>query len=104
MTNFQVALVAGVDPARTRPGGTRSYVLGLARYVVSAGVDVTLVGIGGPAAEDDALQLVAAVPHPSASSLTLHRGLRRGVTATKGEARPVHTPRPGPVVAFLAMV
>ena len=28
MTNLQVALVAGIDPVRTRPGGTRSYVLG----------------------------------------------------------------------------
>ena len=101
MTNLQVALVAGVDPARTRPGGTRSYVLGLARYLASAGVDVTLVGIGGPAAEEDPFEFVAAIPDPSASSLAFHRGLTRVVRAQKVQAGVVHTQRPDDLVPFL---
>jgi len=101
MTNLQVALVAGIDPARTRPGGTRSYVLGLARYLASVGVDVTLVGIGGPAAEEDPFEFVAAIPDPSASSLAFHRGLTRVVRAQKVPAGVVHTQRPDDLVPFL---
>jgi len=102
MTNLQVALVAGIDPARTRPGGTRSYVLGLARYLVSTGVDVTLVGIGGPAAKDDPFQFVAAIPDSSASSLTFHRGLRKVVKATQFQASVIHAQRPDDLVPFLS--
>ncbi len=101
MTRLQVALVAGIDPARTRPGGTRSYVLGLARYLASAGVDVTLVGIGGPPAEEDPFDFVAAIPDPSASSLAFHRGLTRVLRAQKFQAGIVHTQRPDDLVPFL---
>lgn len=101
MTSLQVALVAGIDPARTRPGGTRSYVLGLARYLASAGADVTLVGIGGPADKDDRFQFVAAVGDPAAGSVAFHRGLRKVVKAAQVQASVVHTQRPDDLVPFL---
>src|SRR6266705_2050644 len=101
MTDLQVALVAGVDPTRTRPGGTRSYVLGLARYLASAGVDVTLVGIGGPRGDDNPFEFVPATPDPSASSLTFHRGLRKLVRSDQVRASVVHTQRPDDLVPFL---
>jgi len=101
MTNLQVALVAGIDPARTRPGGTRSYVLGLARYLASAGVDVTLLGIGGPASEDELFRFTAATTDSNASSLTFHRSLRKIVRARRLVTGVIHTQRPDDLVPFL---
>lgn len=101
MTKLRVALVAGIDPVRTRPGGTRSYVLGLARYLASAGAEVTLVGIGGPGPKDDPFQFVAATADPAASSLTFHRGLKKVARAETVRASIVHTQRPDDLVPFL---
>jgi len=101
MTNLQVALVAGIDPARTRPGGTRSYVLGLARYLASAGVDVTLLGIGGPVSEREPFRFMAATADSNASSLTFHRSLRKIVRAGRLVTGVIHTQRPDDLVPFL---
>ncbi len=101
MTNLQVALVAGIDPARTRPGGTRSYVLGLVRYLASAGVDVTLLGIGGPASKSDHFRFIATTADSNASSLTFHRSLRKVVGARRLMTSVIHTQRPDDLVPFL---
>ncbi len=101
MTNLQVALVAGIDPARTRPGGTRSYVLGLARYLMSAGVDVILLGIGGPVSENEPFRFIAATADSTASSLAFHRSLRKIVMARHLVAGVIHTQRPDDLVPFL---
>ena len=101
MTNLQVAVVAGIDPARTRPGGTRSYVLGLVRYLASAGVDVTLLGIGGPASKSEHFRFIATTADSNASSLTFHRSLRKVVRARRLMTSVIHTQRPDDLVPFL---
>src|SRR5467141_777831 len=101
MTNLQVALVAGIDPARTRPGGTRTYVLGLARYLASAGVDVTLLGIGGPLSENEPFHFIATTADSTASSLTFHRSLRKIVITRRLRSGVIHTQRPDDLVPFL---
>ena len=44
---MEVAIVSGIDPVSTKPGGTRSYVLGLAEKLSGKGIGVTLLGISG---------------------------------------------------------
>lgn len=101
MTALRVTLVAGIDPARTRPGGIRSYVLGLGRYLASAGVDVTLMGIGGPA-RDEPFKFVATAPNPSTSSFAFHGSLRRSLRRHHISGGIVHAQRPDDLVPFLA--
>src|SRR2546427_7243946 len=101
MTNLQVAVVAGIDPARTRPGGTRSYVLGLVRYLASGGVDVTLLGIGGPASKSEHFRFIATTADSNASSLTFHRSLRKVARARHLMTSVIHTNRPDDLLPFL---
>lgn len=79
MRSLRVNLVAGVNPSLTRPGGIRSYVLGLAEQLASRGTEVTLIGTGS-STSDSPYHFVAATPKPSASSFEFLRGLRRLVS------------------------
>lgn len=100
MNRLRAILVAGIDPAKTRPGGIRSYVLGLARYLVSAGVEVTLFGIGGPA-DAEPFQFVSVSQRSNPSSIAFQRDLRKTVRKRDIAANIVHFQRPDDVVALL---
>jgi glycosyltransferase involved in cell wall biosynthesis len=71
-----VTLVAAISPATTRPGGIRSYVLGLAKYLANAGHKVTLVGVGSsvPGTPYDFAQ---ALSGSATTSVSFHRALRK---------------------------
>jgi glycosyltransferase involved in cell wall biosynthesis len=100
MRILQVALVAGIDPLRTRPGGTRSYVLGLARYLASTGVEVTVIGVGGPA-RNEPFHFVAATADSTGRTLTFHRSLRKFLRMRDLTANVIHAQRPDDLVPFL---
>ena len=101
MTSLKVTLVAGIDPAQTRPGGIRSYVLGLARYLASTGADVTLLGMGGPA-HNEPFRFVAVTADSHASSLAFHLGLRKTIRHRTVSEGVIHAQRPDDLVPFLA--
>jgi len=100
VTNLRLTLVAGVDPHRTRPGGIRSYVLGLARHMAANGADVLLMGIGGPA-NSEPFRFVAVSQDPNASSLAFQIGLRRTLRTRPINGGVIHAQRPDDLVPFL---
>lgn len=100
MNGLRVILVAGIDPARTRPGGIRSYVLGLARYLAAAGAEVTLLGIGGPV-DNEPFEFIATTSGPGTSSFAFHRSLRKILLRHKIPNGIVHAQRPDDLVPFL---
>jgi len=100
LTDLRLTLVAGVDPHRTRPGGIRSYVLGLARYLAANGTDVLLMGIGGPA-DSEPFRFVAVTEDPDASSLAFQISLRRTLRRRPITGGVIHAQRPDDLVPFL---
>lgn len=88
MDPVRVTLVAGISPATTSPGGIRSYVLGLAKYLTGAGHQVSLVGVGPPVSGAN-YDFIPARPDSTTTSIAFHRALR-------GLHR--HRPLPGDVL------
>ena len=102
MTSFAVTLVAGINPALTRPGGIRSYVLGLAKYLATAGTDVTLIGIG-PDHPNPGYRFVPIVAKSSTSSVAFHRGLRRYLRRMGPPGGIIHLQRPDDLAPFASV-
>lgn len=99
MTDLRATLVSGISPASTRPGGIRSYVLGLAKYLALAGIEVTLVGIG-PDHPIPGCHFVPIDAKTSVPSVAFHRALRRYLRRVGSPQGIIHTQRPDDFAPF----
>jgi len=94
--------VSAIDPSKTRPGGIRSYVLGLAQYLCSVGIDVTLIGAGLPP-RDTPFRFIPATEDSSPSSFDFSRALRRMVRKDRVPDGIVHAQRLDDIVPFISI-
>lgn len=73
----RVALVTGADLGRGAPGGTRSYVLGLASFLAGRGIGVTILTNGAVHGLPAGCQSAAVTPKHMPSTIEYQRALRR---------------------------
>jgi glycosyltransferase involved in cell wall biosynthesis len=94
-----VTLVSGIDPTAPRPGGTRSYVLGLAERLVRRNVSVALVARNGTALPFDGAEYVRIRSGPSSVRFLL-RLIASAPSLPIPRGSIIHVQRPDDLVAF----
>jgi glycosyltransferase involved in cell wall biosynthesis len=90
-----IVLVTGADLRRGAPGGTRTYVLGLSRFLVGRGISVSIVG-NGPADElASGVRVDSVLPAHVPSARVFQKALRRwGKSTDPSQVGILHFQRP----------
>lgn len=97
-----VVLVTGADLRRGAPGGTRSYVLGLSRFLCRRGFAVDIVSNGPVEDAPSECRIIPVNSEYRPSTIAFHRSLRRWrPELSLQEASVLHFQRPDDIIPML---
>ncbi len=98
---FNVALVSGFDPSKDIASGIRTYVLGLAKASIKAGIDVKLIGIGSPGdLESYGIDFIAVQDHATTSLGFQINLLKASSSIGLSNNTIIHAQRPDDLIPF----
>ncbi len=98
---MRIILVAGINPARTKAGGIRSYVLNLAESLSQMGQEVTVVGAGPRGRSDrDRFEFVSVTDSPEPSSYRFLASLAARSASLPLRASILHAQRADDLAVF----